>query len=117
MSFAIQILFTLLLTLGGSSAINGMVYVRGHPRDFDSWDEVLGDSRPDNQAWGAAHVLPYFRRMETVCAAGAAADEGDALPGRRGREGPLHVSHGANALDTRLYQALIPAIGPSPVGD
>ena len=44
--------------LGGSSSINGMVYVRGHPRDFDSWDL---------EGWGAADVLPYFRRMEAVC--------------------------------------------------
>ncbi len=43
---------------GGSSAINGMVYMRGHPRDFDRW-ESLG-----NEGWGWSSVLPYFLRSE-----------------------------------------------------
>jgi len=91
--------------LGGSSAINGMVYVRGHPRDFDRWNELIGD---DSAGWGAADVLPYFRRMERVCEAAAAADDADTLP-RRGREGPLQVSHGRNALGSALYDAFIQA--------
>lgn len=44
--------------LGGSSAINGMVYMRGHPLDFDAW-EKLG-----NEGWGWNSVLPYFKRSE-----------------------------------------------------
>ena len=93
--------------IGGSSAINGMVYVRGHDRDFDAWDSELGEG--SEYSWDAAHVLPYFRKMETVCASGVKADEEDVLPGRRGREGPLHVSHGQNALGTPLYKAFMQA--------
>ena len=44
--------------LGGSSSINGMVYVRGHPKDFDHWAEAGADG------WSFADVLPYFQRME-----------------------------------------------------
>ncbi len=67
--------------IGGSSSINGMVYVRGHPRDFDTWAEMGADG------WGFADVLPYFKRLETWHA-----DEGDG--GWRGHDGPLHVSRG-----------------------
>jgi len=94
--------------LGGSSSINGMVYVRGHPRDFDSW-EVDG--------WGAADVLPYFRRMERVCERGAAAEAADGGPaGLRGRDGPLQVAHGVNALGTPLYDAFVRAGGEAGYG-
>jgi len=44
--------------IGGSSSINGMVFVRGHPRDFDHW-EWMGA-----KGWAWPDVLPYFRRME-----------------------------------------------------
>jgi choline dehydrogenase len=47
-------------TLGGSSSINAMVYLRGHPADFDEWAKAGCDG------WDYAGVLPYFRRMETV---------------------------------------------------
>lgn len=63
--------------LGGSSAINAMVYIRGHSSDFDGW-ERLG-----NPGWGWQDVLPYFKRSETNDLGG------DAL---RGGDGPLHVS-------------------------
>ena len=62
---------------GGSSAINGMVYVRGHAGDFDYWHQSGA------HGWDYRHVLPYFMRME--CA--AAGQEG-----WRGQQGPLHVT-------------------------
>ncbi len=64
-------------TLGGSSSINGHVYNRGQPADYDHW------AQRGNRGWGYADVLPYFRRME--CREG-----GD--PAYRGKDGPLHVS-------------------------
>src|SRR5262245_29393434 len=45
--------------LGGSSSINGMVYQRGNPADFDAWSAA-----PGMQNWSAAHCLPYFRKLE-----------------------------------------------------
>ena len=45
--------------LGGSSSINGMVYVRGHPLDFERWEEEGA------KGWGYQNVLPYFRRAES----------------------------------------------------
>ncbi|MFP5020376.1 choline dehydrogenase [Pseudonocardia phyllosphaerae] len=45
--------------LGGSSTINGMVYQRGNPGDFDRWAELTGDD-----TWDAAHCMPYYRRLE-----------------------------------------------------
>ncbi|HEY5410298.1 MAG TPA: GMC family oxidoreductase N-terminal domain-containing protein [Caulobacteraceae bacterium] len=45
--------------LGGSSSINGLFYMRGHPRDYDTWRQMGCDG------WGYADVLPYFKRMET----------------------------------------------------
>ena len=70
--------------IGGSSSINGMVYVRGHARDFDHWAEQGA------QGWGHADVLPYFRRMETWHGAP------DAGGGEewRGGAGPLHITRG-----------------------
>ncbi|MFD1695425.1 choline dehydrogenase [Roseibium aestuarii] len=65
--------------VGGSSSINGMVYVRGHARDFDTWD-AMGAS-----GWSYGDVLPYFQRMETAHGG---------QPDWRGTRGPLHVRRG-----------------------
>ena len=82
--------------IGGSSSINGMVYVRGHPMDFDHWAETGA------AGWSFADVLPYFRRME--CWHGGR-DGGD--PAWRGHDGPLHVTRGPRR--NPLYQAFIEA--------
>ena len=69
--------------IGGSSSINGMVYVRGHARDFDHWAEqgAVG--------WAYKDVLPYFERLESWHSGGHGGDED-----WRGRSGPLHVTRG-----------------------
>ena len=80
--------------IGGSSSINGMVYVRGHARDFDTWEEMGA------QGWAYADVLPYFKRMENWHG-----DEGDAT--WRGANGPLHVTRGPRS--NPLFDAFIEA--------
>jgi len=65
--------------IGGSSSINGMVYVRGHACDFDTWEEMGANG------WGYRHVLPYYKRQET--SHGGQDDW-------RGSDGPLHVTRG-----------------------
>ncbi|MEO1113890.1 MAG: choline dehydrogenase [Pseudomonadota bacterium] len=65
--------------IGGSSSINGMVYVRGHACDFDTWEEMGA------RGWGYRHVLPYYKRQEQN-------PQGQA--GWRGTDGPLHVKRG-----------------------
>jgi choline dehydrogenase len=69
--------------IGGSSSINGMVYVRGHAMDFDHWEESGA------RGWGYADVLPYYKRMESWHDGGHGGDAG-----WRGTDGPLHVSRG-----------------------
>ena len=78
--------------IGGSSSINGMIYVRGNPQDYDHWrDEgAIG--------WGYADVLPYFRRMET--------SHGGEAPWR-GTDGPLHITRGPR--DNPLHHAFVEA--------
>lgn len=83
--------------IGGSSSINGMVYVRGHPCDFDRWAESGADG------WAFADVLPYFCRQETVHIDAKPSGE----PGWRGSDGPLHVRRGARR--NPLYAAFIEA--------
>ena len=80
--------------IGGSSSINGMVYVRGHARDFDHWAEQGATG------WGYADVLPYFKRMENWHG-----DQGD--PSWRGSDGPLHITRGprGNPLTRAFVQA------------
>jgi choline dehydrogenase len=80
--------------LGGSSAINGMAFVRGQAQDFDTWAQM------GNLGWSYQDVLPMFKRMENY-------DGGD--DEFRGREGPLRVTNPAPA--DPLYAALIKAAG------
>ena len=69
--------------IGGSSSINGMIYVRGHAYDYDYW----ADSGA--HGWSYADVLPYFKRMENWDSGGHGGD-----PAWRGTDGPLHVTRG-----------------------
>ncbi len=80
--------------IGGSSSINGMVYVRGHPCDFDEWEERGAED------WGYRHCLPYFRRAETWR---GGADE------YRGDDGPLATCNGNDMRLNPLYRAFIEA--------
>jgi len=79
--------------LGGSSSINGMIFQRGNPLDFERWA-----AEPGMQGWDYLHCLPYFKRMES-CLAGA--DEW------RGGDGPLMVERGpaANPLFGAFFEA------------
>ena len=87
--------------IGGSSSINGMVYVRGHARDYDHWADMGADG------WNYASVLPYFKRMESWDAGGPFPDAGPGDPDWRGKDGPLHVSRGKR--DIPLHQAFVNA--------
>ena len=78
--------------VGGSSSINGMVFVRGNPMDYEGWKDAGADG------WGYADVLPYFKRMEQT-------KNGD--ESYRGRSGQLHVQYGR--LKNPLYRAFIDA--------
>jgi len=82
--------------IGGSSSINGMVYVRGHAMDFDHWRDSGADG------WSYADVLPYFRRMETWHDGGHGGDSY-----WRGKDGPLHVSRGPR--ENPLFKAFVEA--------
>ncbi len=78
--------------MGGSSSINGMVYVRGHARDFDAWEDMGA------KGWGFRHVLPYFKRLE---------NSHGGQEGWRGQDGPMHVKRGRRL--NPLYQAFVDA--------
>ncbi len=79
--------------LGGSSSINGMVYVRGHAKDFDEWEQHGATD------WSYAHCLPYFKKAESWAFGG---DE------YRGGKGPLATNNGNN-MENPLYSAFIEA--------
>jgi choline dehydrogenase len=83
--------------LGGSSSINGMIFQRGNPLDYERWA-----TDPGMQSWDYAHCLPYFKRMEN-CTAGA-----DAW---RGGEGPLVLERGpaTNPLFDAFFAAAVQA--------
>ncbi len=78
--------------IGGSSSINGMVYVRGHARVFDSW-QALGAV-----GWAYKDVLPYFKLVAT---------SHGGQDGWRGTDGPMHITRGR--LANPLYKAFIEA--------
>jgi choline dehydrogenase len=77
---------------GGSSSINGMIYIRGHAGDYDQWGQM------GLQGWDYASVLPYFKKSETL-------DKGeDAF---HGGSGPLNVS--SSPMSSPIYRAFIKA--------
>ncbi len=80
--------------LGGSSSINGMVYVRGHADDFDQWE---AQGAP---GWGYRHCLPYFKKSESW--------EGGENE-YRGGDGPVSTCNGNHMRLNPLYQAFIRA--------
>ncbi|MCR5879341.1 choline dehydrogenase [Phenylobacterium sp. J367] len=77
---------------GGSSSINGMIYIRGHARDYDQWRQM------GLPGWGYADVLPYFKRSESL--------EGGGDPWHGG-DGPLKVSKASSP--NPIYKASIEA--------
>jgi choline dehydrogenase len=79
--------------IGGSSSVNGMVYIRGHALDYDGWASTKG-----LEHWSYAHCLPYFMKAETRL---AGADD------YHGGNGPLYVTTGA--MRNPLYRAFIDA--------
>ena len=83
--------------LGGSSSINGMIFQRGNPMDYDKWAAL-----PGLENWDWAHCLPYFKRMEN-CLAGEEAEH----PGLRNDDGPLILERGP--ADNALFDAWLRA--------
>ncbi|MFK7863272.1 MAG: choline dehydrogenase [Pseudohongiellaceae bacterium] len=79
--------------LGGTSSINGMVYVRGHPRDINSW-ETSGA-----KGWNYANCLPYFKKLENHQVVNSE---------YTGTKGPIEIS-GGNQMKNPLYRAFIDA--------
>lgn len=77
--------------LGGSSAINGMIYTRGQPQDYDEWRQM------GLAGWSFDDVLPYFRKLEGHHRGGEL----------HGTDGPLHISAGES--DSPFYDALVEA--------
>ena len=80
--------------LGGSSSINGMIFQRGNPLDYERWASEAG-----LETWDYAHCLPYFKKMET-CLAGA--DEW------RGGDGPIVLERGP--ASSHLFVAFLEAV-------
>ncbi|MEO6827904.1 MAG: choline dehydrogenase [Microbacteriaceae bacterium] len=85
--------------LGGSSSINGMIFQRGNPLDFERWG-----ADPGMESWSYSHCLPYFRRMENCLAA----DRDDEF---RGKGGPLVLERGpaTNPLFGAFFDAAVEA--------
>ena len=85
--------------LGGSSSINGMIFQRGNPLDYERWG-----ADPGMSTWDYAHCLPYFKRMENT----VAAEPDDAF---RGHDGPLRLERGpaTNPLFQAFFDATVEA--------
>ncbi|GII01148.1 choline dehydrogenase [Planobispora takensis] len=81
--------------LGGSSSINGMIFQRGNPLDYERWA-----ADPGMREWDHAHCLPYFKRMENCLA-----DPGTPF---RGHDGPLRLERGP--ADGPLFEAFFAAV-------
>lgn len=82
--------------LGGSSSINGMIFQRGNPLDFERWA-----ADPGMESWSYAHCLPYFKRMENCMAA----EQSDPY---RGKDGPLSLERGPGT--NPLFKAFLKAV-------
>ena len=82
--------------LGGSSSVNGMIFQRGNPLDYERWASDAG-----MEAWDYAHCLPYFKRMENCLAA-------DADDPFRGHDGPLVLERGP--AEGPLFDAFFAAV-------
>lgn len=82
--------------LGGSSSINGMIFQRGNPLDFERWG-----ADPGMEQWNYSHCLPYFKKMESAM-------RKDAF---RGDHGPLHLERGpgVNPLFSAFLEATVQA--------
>lgn len=95
-------------TLGGSSSINAMIYIRGHARDYDEWASL------GNDGWGYEDVLPYFKRNEGVRLSGNGSLLGGSKPSKvdveyHGTDGPLTVSNprSPNPLSEKFVDAAV----------
>lgn len=88
--------------VGGSSAINGMIWVGGHPEDYNHWAGLTGDER-----WGYPVMREYFMRCETAPGGGAGTAESTSVD--RGHAGPMHISH--NRWTHPLSHAFVEAAG------
>jgi choline dehydrogenase len=84
--------------LGGSSSINGMIFQRGNPLDFERWA-----ADPGMETWDYAHCLPYFKKMENCLA--------DPMDKWRGGDGPLELERGpaTNPLFEAFFEATVQA--------
>ncbi|MFC3040413.1 choline dehydrogenase [Virgibacillus xinjiangensis] len=85
--------------LGGSGSINGMIFQRGNPLDYERWG-----ADPGMETWDFAHCLPYFKRMENALAA----DPDDEF---RGQDGPLKLERGpaTNPLFQAFFESAVQA--------
>jgi choline dehydrogenase len=84
--------------LGGSSSINGMIFQRGNPMDYERWAADAG-----MESWDYRHCLPYFKRMEAL----HLADGSNGADDWRGGDGPLHLERGR--AENPLFEALFRA--------
>lgn len=84
--------------LGGSSEVNGMLWVRGEPAEYDHWRDL------GNPGWGYDDVLPHLKRIESYAAGGP----------ERGKEGPVHIDRiPRDALSSAFHDACVEAGVPA----